>query len=219
MEREASLRLTRAGIPPHFQGCALENFTPDKDTSWALMAARRYVTEFLPGAGRGLLFTGNIGAGKTHLAAGIMRALIEDKGIQGRFVTVPQLLDKLRASHAPDAVESETQILKSIISADLIVIDELGAHRGQSDWVFDTTELLIGGLYNKAAAVIVTTNFLNLAPGAGQVQKEYEAQNEYARAMRPETLGDRIGQRMWSRLQQMCTTVVQIRGSDWRTKQ
>jgi DNA replication protein DnaC len=72
-------------------------------------------------------------------------------------------------------------------------------------------ELLIGRLYNQSAAVIVTTNFLNLAPGAGQVQ------NEYARAMRPETLGDRIGARMFSRLQQMCAAV-QIQGSDWRMK-
>jgi DNA replication protein DnaC len=216
MEREASLRLTRAGIPPHFQGCALENFHPDKDTTWALMAARRYVTDFLPGAGRGLLFTGNVGAGKTHLAAGIVRTLIEDKGIQARFVTVPQFLEKLRASFGPDAIETETQILKPILSADLVVIDELGASR-PTEWVADTVDLLIGGLYNKAAAVIVTTNFPNLAPGAGQVEKEYQAQNEYTRLMRPETLGDRIGKRMWSRLQQMCTTV-QIHAPDWRTK-
>jgi DNA replication protein DnaC len=210
MEREASLRLTRAGIPPHFQGCALENFTPDKDTTWALMAARRYVTEFLPGAGRGLLFTGTVGTGKTHLAAGIVRALIEDKGIQARFITVAELLEKLRASYGPDATETETQILKPILSADLVVIDELGASRS-TDWVFDTVELLISRLYNKTAAVIVTTNFPNLAPGAGQVQ------NEYARAVRPETLGDRIGARMFSRLQQMCTAVP-IHGSDWRMK-
>jgi DNA replication protein DnaC len=210
IEEEARIRFTRAGIPPNFQGCALENFIADANTTWALAAARRYVTDFLPGAGRGLLFTGNVGAGKTHLAAGILRALIGDKGIQGRFVTVPQLLEKLRASFGPEATETETQILKPILSADLVVIDELGASRA-TEWVFDTVELLIGSLYNKSAAVIVTTNFPNLAPGAGQVQ------NEYARAMRPETLGDRIGARMWSRLQQMCKTV-QIHGSDWRAK-
>jgi DNA replication protein DnaC len=206
------MRLTKAGIPPKFQGCALENFTPEAHTSWALAAARRYVTDFLPGAGRGILFTGNVGAGKTHLAAGIVRALIEDKGIQGQFITVAELLEKLRASYGPDATETETQILKPILSADLVVIDELGASR-PTDWVFDTVELLISRLYNKTAAVIVTTNFQNLAPGAGQVQNE----NPYARAARPETLGDRIGARMWSRLQQMCTAV-QIHGSDWRTK-
>jgi DNA replication protein DnaC len=210
MERQTTIRLTRAGIPPKFQGCALENFIADVNTSWALAAARRYVTEFLPGADRGLLFTGTVGTGKTHLAAGILRVLIEDKGILGQFVTVAQLLERLRASYGADATETETQILKPILSADLVVIDELGASR-PTDWVFDTVELLISRLYNKSAAVIVTTNFPNLAPGAGQVQ------NEYARAVRPETLGDRIGARMWSRLQQMCAAV-QIHGSDWRAK-
>jgi DNA replication protein DnaC len=214
IDQQARMRLTRAGIPPKFQDCALENFTPEAHTSWALAAARRYVTDFLPGAGRGILFTGNVGAGKTHLAAGILRALIEDKGIQGQFVIVPRLLEKLRATFGPDATETDTQILKPILSADLVVIDELGASR-PTDWVLDTVELLIGGLYNRSAAVIVTTNFLNLGFGASQVQDE----NEYARAARAETLGDRIGKRMWSRLQQMCTTVVQIHGSDWRAKQ
>lgn len=210
VNRQARIRLTRAGIPPNFEGCALENFQPDTHTSWALAAARRYVSDFLPGAGRGLLFTGNVGVGKTHLAAGILRALIETKGIEGRFVTVPQLLEKLRASYGQDATESDQQILKPILAADLVVIDELGAAR-PTDWVFDTIELLIGRLYNQSGAVVVTTNFPNLAAGAGQVQ------NDYARAMRPETLGDRIGARMWSRLQQMCAAV-QIHGTDWRAK-
>lgn len=212
-DQASRIRLNRAEIPERFHGCALENFRPDPQTSWALAAARRYVTDFLPGRaqpGAGLLFTGNVGVGKTHLAAGILRALIDTKGIDGRFVTVAQLLEKLRASYGQDAGQSETQILKPILSADLVVIDELGASR-PTEWVFDTVELLIGSLYNQSAAVIVTTNFPNLDAGAGQVQ------NEYSRAIRPETLGDRIGRRMWSRLQQMCAAV-EMHGSDWRAK-
>jgi DNA replication protein DnaC len=204
------LCLARAGIPPAFAGCSLENFSPRPHTKNALLMARHYAAEFIPGVGDqlpGPLMTGNPGVGKTHLAAGILRNLIETKGIEGRFVTVPALLDRLRSSYEQDARESQAQILKPILAADLVVIDELGSAR-PSDWVFETIELLIGSLYNSARPVIVTTNYQNQAAGAAAV-------NEYARAARPETLGDRIGARMWSRLQQMCIPL-DMSGPDWR---
>ena len=213
-EQEIALRLRRARIPASFAGCTLLNFTPCPHTQRGLLMARHYAAEFIPGmkdlALPGLLFTGTVGVGKTHLGAGILRQLIESKGIEGRFVTVPQLLDRLRSSYDAGARESQAEILKPILAADLVVIDELGAAR-PSDWVFETIELLIGSLYNNARPVIVTTNYQNLAPGG----RPATAENEYARAARPETLGDRIGGRMWSRLQQMCTAV-DMSGPDWR---
>jgi DNA replication protein DnaC len=154
------------------------------------------------------MFTGTVGVGKTHLAAGLLRALIEQKGIEGRFVTVPDLLDRLRSSYQDGAGgDSQAQILRSVTCADFVVIDELGAAR-PTDWVFETIELLIGNLYNCARAVMVTTNLANAGPGSA-------AQNEYARAARQESLGDRIGARMWSRLQQMCVAI-DMSGPDWR---
>jgi DNA replication protein DnaC len=212
--QETAARLKRARIPAAFAGCTLENFTVRPHTSKALAAARKYFDAFIPGARdrelRGLMLTGTVGVGKTHLAAGLLRSLIEQKGIDGRFVTVPELLDRLRSSYDDNSIESQAQIMKTILGADLVVIDELGAAR-PSDWVFETIELLIGNLYNSGRPVLVTTNLANLAPGAGG------AQNEYARAARQETLGDRIGARMWSRLQQMCIAI-DMSGPDWRGK-
>jgi DNA replication protein DnaC len=71
------------------------------------------------------------------------------------------------------------------------------------------TELVIGKLYSANKAAIVTTNFPNAAPSSTSSQTGYE------RAARQETLGDRIGARMWSRLQQMCVPVEMI-GPDFR---
>jgi DNA replication protein DnaC len=214
VEEQARLRLLRAQIPLGFAGCTLDNFRPCPHTKEALMMARHYAQEFIPGVRDqdlpGLLLSGSVGVGKTHLAAAILRSTIETKGIEGRFVTVPALLDRLRASYDNGATETPAQILRPIMGADLVVIDELGASR-PTDWVFDTIELLIGSLYNAMRPVIVTTNYPNLKPGAAP------AQNEYARAARPETLYDRIGARMWSRLQQMCRPVDMI-GPDWRAR-
>jgi DNA replication protein DnaC len=210
-EAKAKLRLNRALIPGHFQAATLAGFEPAAGTRAALMMARRMVEEFVPGNKiTGLLLTGPIGTGKTHLAVGMLRALVEEKGIEGRFVDMRELFDRLRSSYDDNARESQAQILGPILGADLVVIDELGAAR-PSDWVFETCELLIGGLYNREMPVIVTTNHAMTA------ERPRGADNEYARAARPETLGDRIGARMFSRLQQMCT-VVEVNGPDWRAR-
>lgn len=211
--RRDDIRLRRAGIPEAFDTATLENFWPEPHTRWALGRARKFVEEFPGGIerGNGLMFTGSVGTGKTHLAVGMVRALVIAKGIEARFLTVPELLDRLRSSYAgEDAHETQARIFGDILAAELVVIDELAAARS-TEWVLETIELLIGSLYNNRRSMIVTTNFPNLGPGSGQVQ------NEYARASRQETLGDRIGARMFSRLQQRCATV-EINGPDWRSK-
>jgi len=209
--------ITRSRIPAGYLGATFKTFRKTETNCRALMVATQFVREFVPGLAAnsrtpGLMLTGSVGVGKTHLAAAALRQLIEDKGIYGRFVDVRELLDKLRSSYGDDAKESQAQILGPLLNADLVVIDELGAAR-PSDWVFETIELLIGGLYNRIVPVIVTTNLANLPAGANVTN----VTNEYARAARQETLGDRIGMRMWSRLQEMCVAV-DMTGPDWRMK-
>jgi DNA replication protein DnaC len=208
---EAAARLRRAAIPPTYQHATFFNFQKLKHTANALGLAWRFCEEFVPGRAqrsRGLLLTGSVGTGKTHLSVAALRELTEKKGIEGRFVDVRDLLDRLRSSYDENAGESQARILGRISKADLVVIDELGSAR-PSDWVFETIELLIGRLYNECIPVIVSTNLPNLQPGGSANG------NEYSRAARPETLGDRIGARMWSRLQEMCTAV-DMTGPDWR---
>jgi DNA replication protein DnaC len=206
--------IARSRIPTGYLEASFQTFKKTETNCRGLMMTQQFVREFIPGmqarSQPGLLLTGSVGVGKTHLAAAALRQLVEEKGVYGRFVDVRELLDKLRSSYGDDARESQAQILGPLLNADLVVIDELGAAR-PSDWVFETIELLIGGLYNRVVPVIVTTNLANLAAGANG------ANNDYARAARQETLGDRIGMRMWSRLQEMCVSV-DMTGPDWRVK-
>lgn len=208
--RREDIRLRRVGIPPAFELASFESFWPENHARLALLKARKFAQEFPGERGAGLMFWGSVGTGKTHLAVAIARELVETKGIEARFLTVPELLDRLKASYAGESErETQARIFGDILSADLVVIDELGAVR-LTDWVFDTVELLIGRLYNESRSMIVTTNYQNLPPGA-------TSGNEYYRATRPETLGDRIGARMFSRLQQRCI-VIEMNGPDWRAK-
>jgi DNA replication protein DnaC len=209
---ERVARMNRIGIPVSFATATLATYlVTGPGTLQALSWSQRYVEEFIPGTTRqGLLFTGSVGVGKTHLAIGIVRQLVEDKGIEARMVDMRVLLEQLRTSYdkRDQDQESQSQILRPIFKADVILIDELGAAK-PSEWVLETGELLIGTAYNQAKPMIVTTNFPNLAPG--------DEGTQYLRSTRPETLGDRIGMRMWSRLQQMCKAIG-ITGPDWRKK-
>ena len=83
--------------------------------------------------------------------------------------------------------------------ADVLVLDELGAAK-PTDWVRDTMMQIINTRYNEKRITIFTTNYRDTAA------------NE-----KSETLEDRIGTRIRSRLYEMCKTV-QIDGEDYRKK-
>lgn len=206
VEARIATRLKRAGIPPEFAGARLDNYVSTGGTSAALFTACRYVEEFLPGQTRtGLLLTGSVGLGKTHLAVGMVRALVRDKGVEARFYDVRELLERLRSTFDDNSPETEHQILDPLFRAELVVLDELGAVRN-TDWAMETMEVIIGGLYNRQRPLIATTNYPN-APVAGIKGDIYNSH--------PLTLGDRIGARMFSRMQQMCA-VIEMTGEDWR---
>jgi DNA replication protein DnaC len=211
MEQDTAARIRRAHLPAGYAQASFANFSPVPQFRTACLLASCYADEFPPltkGEQPGLLFSGNVGTGKTHLAAAIVQAIAR-RGFQPLFVDLRELLDRLRSSYDDSATESQAQIMRPIFAADLVVIDELGAAR-PTDWIFETQELLIGGLYNRMTPTLVTTNLPNLAAGAA-------TSSGYERAARPETLGDRIGMRMFSRLQQMCRPIP-MNGPDWRAR-
>ena len=201
-EIQIKARLSRFTPPEKLAASVLEEFEPAAHTQKAFLFARKYVEEFIPGhTKRGLLFTGTVGTGKSHLAIAIAKQLIIDKAAEGRFADVREILDRLRSSYDNGAIETSADIMQPILKGDLVVIDDLGAPR-PSEWVLETCELLISALYNRQIPVIVTTNYQNAAPM--KIQGQY-------------SLGDRIGIRSWSRLQEMCD-VLDMVGADWRAK-
>jgi DNA replication protein DnaC len=104
---------------------------------------------------------------------------------------------------------TELEILKPVFEAEVLVLDELGASK-PTDWVWDTVAHILNTRYNDRRTTIITTNYSNFAPLAADA-------NGSRAAIREETLGDRIGERMRSRLQEMCV-VVEMTGEDFRQK-
>lgn len=218
IEKRLQGKLQRAGIPERYRMTTLDGYEAmggHASLGRALATARRFVAEYPVGtAGSGMLLVGPVGTGKTHLAIGILREAILQKGAAGMFCHSRQLLNRIKKSFG-DKSESEDQILQPIFRADLLVFDDLGVER-ETDWVFDMIENIINTRYNDARSTIITTNLSNRGPNGVEAAGGSPNYGEAATAMRGRTLGDAIGARMYSRLQQMCK-VVDVTGDDWRS--
>jgi len=220
VQRRAARMMERAHIPRRYEHCSLENYdtqfpSSNKTLSAAHLWARKFVDSYpLETAGTGLLLTGSIGVGKTHLAVGILQALVAERGATGLFYDYRDLLKQVQHSYNRQVSATELEILAPVFDAEVLVLDELGASK-PTDWVWDTVAHILNTRYNDRRTTIITTNYANLPPlgvesGSGNVSA--------ARASaREESLGDRIGERMRSRLQEMCV-VVEMHGEDFRQK-
>jgi DNA replication protein DnaC len=136
--------LRNAAIPERYEHCILESFDPnfhgaDSSLSAAYMMARSFVAEYpVATEGRGLLLVGTVGVGKTHLAIGILQALIAEKSVRGLFCDYRELLKRIQESYNPQVATTELQILAPIFDAEVLLLDELGAQK-PTDWVRVTT--------------------------------------------------------------------------------
>ncbi len=153
--------LGESNLPRRFQRRTLENFIPrSHKCREARLVAQKFVEEFGSDDQQGLLIMGPNGTGKTHLAAGIMMALIQ-KGILCRFYTAPDLLATLRGAVADNRVQETLTVLAGL---PCLVIDDLGKERlrrGEGEdvgWADELWFTLINRRYEDDRPTIFTTN-------------------------------------------------------------
>ena len=206
--QKRATRLTEAArVPERYRNCTLENYQTNGNSSLvtAKMTAEKFVERY-PVEKVGLMFEGSIGIGKTHLAIAIIKELIQRKGIPCLFYEYRELLKSIQNSYNSEVKTTELGLLRPVFETEVLVLDELGAVK-PSDWVWDTVSFILNTRYNDNRTTIVTTNLMNEAAlGTGNRS-----------VMRADTLGDRIGERMRSRLHEMCR-IVQMEGDDYRQK-
>lgn len=194
--------LANANIPSRYEHCELDNFDNwSRTTEIARVAAEKFVSEYPMPQPFGLLFMGPQGIGKTHLAVGIIKKLIRQKSIPSLFCTFPELLKEIQNSYNPNTQSSEMRILEPILDTQVLVLDELGAQK-PSDWVRDQVAYVLNYRYNENKVTIITTNFMD--PGAEGMKPSVT-----------DSLAQRIGDRIRSRLFEMCKDI-KMDGKDFR---
>ena len=207
-QHQGARLLEAARIPRRYRHCELSNFEhegPFHSLVKAHMASLRFVAEF-PLEKDGLLLVGPVGCGKTHLAVGIAKELISQKNTACLFYDYRELLKEIQNSYNATVQVTEMEVLRPVFEAEVLVLDELGAAK-PTEWVWDTVSHILNTRYNDKRTTIITTNYADLPQG--------KPVSDVARAASEETLGDRIGEGMRSRLHEMCR-VVRVEGEDWR---
>jgi len=213
--------VSAARIPKRYEHCELSEFTTDfpgadRSISLAHITAFRFVQEFDPREGKGLLLVGGIGTGKTHLAVGILKELIATRGSACLFCDYRELLKQIQNSYNDSVQATELELLRPVFEAEVLALDELGAVK-PSEWVWDTVSLILNTRYNDNRTTIITTNFPDEPAAGAAMASELSPRGSAFAATRRETLGDRIGERMRSRLHEMCR-IVKMEGPDFRQK-
>ncbi len=199
--------LAAARIPRRYEHCELSNFEFDgahRALASSRLSACKFVEEY-PLDNTGLLLIGSIGVGKTHLAVGIVKELILSKGIACLFYDYRELLKQIQNSYNDSVKATELDVLRPIFDTEVLVLDELGAVK-PTEWVWDTVSLILNTRYNDNRTTIITSNFDDRPAAAVGGPRG---------AAREETLGDRIGERMRSRLHEMCR-IIKMEGADFR---
>jgi DNA replication protein DnaC len=208
-ERKSSRLLEQAGIPKRYSNCSFDNFETHNDSHRrAKKLSQQFVKEY-PALNAGLLFIGPCGVGKTHLSVAIINELIKKKGAACYFYDFRELIRNIQSSYAPDSQITESDILYPIFMKDVLILDELGAKRTTA-WVDEMVFYIINHRYNHKKLTLFTSNYLDS-------EDDVEDTREAFFKNKDDSLLDRIGTRLRSRLYEMCK-VVSIEGDDYRKK-
>lgn len=209
-----------AGIPPLYRNASTENFVLPSDNPIArnalgsvLLQVRAFVREFPVTDKPGLLFVGDPGTGKTHLAAAVLRALIS-RGYDGLFYDYQRLLEQIRSGYDKNSESVDREALRNALDSEILLLDDLGAHR-VTDWVEDTVTSIITHRCNNRKPLIATTNLPDPDVGSALQEKQLGSPSGYTTRI---TLAERIGMRARSRLFEMCKIIKMPSVEDYRIR-
>lgn len=187
-------------IPERYQHVGFERHPVTEMDPFIVREIRRYCdqVERRLDEGRGLLFFGSTGTGKTTLAMLVAQEAMR----RHRTVAIydaPRLLRRIGATFRPDSQETWTELIDQLEAVDLLVLDDI-AVASQAEWVLEQFYSVINRRYEARRSIVVTADVES-----------------------PELLAAHIGRRAASRLLETCDMVPMMgvdhrRGSEWEAQ-
>ena len=188
--------INRAGIPRRFKNRTFLSFRAEtQQKQQALSICKQYANQFekMRAGGICLVLTGLPGTGKTHLACSILNKILND-GKSGLFMTVAELLRSIRSTYSPASKQTEQQVYNHLLTADLLVLDEVGIAIGKAEvqeaMIFD----VINGRYSDGLPTVLLSN------------------------LDPEQMAKFLGERVWDRIKEGDAPVISFGWESYRTK-
>ena len=213
--------LERARLPRRYMHCNFESYDTDqydgethgseapawnRSLAQAKLIVQGFARGFPVGTEHGLMLMGPCGIGKTHLAVAAL-AEIALRGHSALFYDYRELLKEIQDSYNPESNSTEMGVLEPVLKAEVLLLDDLGSSK-PSLWALETVGHILNTRYNEHRMTILTTNFLDALSSTSRQPHSRPTPTE-------DTLTDRVGVRIRSRLYEMCQTV-EILAPDYR---
>lgn len=215
----AAREMARARIPRRYEHCDFENFDTDlygheegpdapawnRSLEQAKLVVEAFARDYPLGSDTGLLLMGPCGAGKTHLAVSALRHIVR-RGHTGLFYDYRELLKEIQGSYNPESQTSELGVLEPVLTAEVLLLDDLGANK-PSAWALETVGHILNTRYNERRITLLTTNYLDGPDQKTGSPAPRLPSRQTVTAAREDSLSDRLGKRVRSRLYEMCRTI------------
>lgn len=153
-QRDLERKFANAKIPARYLGKTLADYKTDKDNKHAVAFAKDILREGLSGA----YFWGEVGTGKTFLAALIAQEFLQ-AGKPVLFESVYNLLSEFYEIYRGKSSKSEEELLNALYTTELLVLDDFGLEK-PTQFVGATLSKILDARYNRhGVTTLITSNY------------------------------------------------------------